>query len=350
MNELTATLVDLVDTPSVVGSEGRLCTALAERLLPTWGMEGVNRIGNSLVVGRRTGRPLLTLYGHIDTVPSQGQGKARIDGDRLYGLGASDMKAGVAVIVHLLEDEAVRKGPYDVVGVLYDKEEGPAADNGLIEVLERVEWLASADFAVVLEPTDLELQLGCQGVLNARVVFEGRGAHSARPWLGENAVTKAGEWLASLHELPYRQVDIDGLEFREVLSVTTAHGGLANNVIPARFEVNLNYRFPPNMTVADAEEKLRAVAAPADGLEIVDRAAPGLIPDGNPHLERLAVVSGAPRRSKQAWTDVARLTERGVAAVNYGPGETAQAHQADESVPLQNLVTAYDVLSRFATT
>jgi succinyl-diaminopimelate desuccinylase len=335
---------------SVVGSEGRLATAIAERLLPTWGMEGVNRIGNSLVVGRRTGRPLITLYGHIDTVPEQGQGDARIEGDRLYGLGSSDMKAGVAVIVHLLEDEAVRKGPYDVVGVLYDKEEGPASENGLIEVLERVQWLAAADFAVVLEPTDLALELGCQGVLNARVAFEGRGAHSARPWLGENAVTKAGEWLASLHERPYRPVTIDGLEFREVMSVTKAAGGVANNVVPARFEVNLNYRFPPNLTLAEAEERLRDVAAPADTVEIVDRAAPGLVPENNPHLERLSAVSGAPRRSKQAWTDVARLTARGVAAVNYGPGETAQAHQADESVPLANLATAYDVLSRFVTT
>ena len=349
MKDLIDTLVELVDIPSVVGTEGRLCTFIAERLLATWGLDGVERIGNSLVVGRRTGRPLLTLYGHIDTVPHQGQDTARIDGGRLYGLGSSDMKSGVAVMIHLLEDAAIRQGPYDVVGVFYDKEEGPAAENGLIEVLERVDWLAASDFAIVLEPTDLELQLGCQGVLNARVVFEGKAAHSARPWLGENAVTKGGEWLAALHDRQPRLVEVSGLEFREVMSVTKANGGVANNVLPARFELNLNYRFPPTMTLADAERTLREVAAPADDVEIVDRAPAATIPEDDPHMDRLLAVSGAVRSSKQAWTDVARLTERGVAAVNYGPGEAAQAHQPGESVPVDNLHEAYRILREFLT-
>ncbi len=349
MSDLTATLVDLVNIPSVVGDEGRLCTEIAERLLETWSHDGVERLGNSLLVGKRTGRPLLTMYGHIDTVPEQGNGKARIEGDLLYGLGSSDMKAGVAVMIHLLEDAAVARGPYDVIGVFYDKEEGPADQNGLIEVLARAPWLADAEFAVVLEPTDLELQLGCQGVINATAVFEGAAAHSARPWLGENAVTKAGEWLARLHAIEPNPVTVAGLEFKEVVTVTRAQGGIANNVIPARFEANVNYRFPPSLDLAAAEQRLRELVAGSDRLEVADRAPAAAIPEGNPHLERLAAASGAPRTAKQAWTDVARLTERGVPALNYGPGHTALAHQPGEYVTLDNLFAAYRALRRFLT-
>ncbi len=350
MSDLIATLTNLVNTPSIVGSEGRLCTLLAERLMPTWGRDSVERIGNSVVVGKRTGRPLLTLYGHIDTVPAQGQTGSRIEDGRLHGLGSSDMKAGVAVMVHLLEDPVVRNGPYDVIGVFYDREEGPATENGLIEVLARASWLSDAEFAVVLEPTDLEIQLGCQGVINATAVFEGAAAHSARPWLGENAVSKAGEWLARLHAIEPRPVVVGGHEFREVVTVTKAAGGVANNIVPARFEANVNYRFPPTMDVAEAETRLRELAAGADRLEVTDRAPAAPVPEGNAHLDRLIAGSGARQTPKQAWTDVARLTERGVPAINFGPGEVNQAHQPGESVPLGNLDRAYATLYDFLTT
>ena len=350
MSDLTATLTDLVDTPSVVGSEGRLCTLIAERLMPTWGREGVERIGNSVVVGKRTGRPLLTLYGHIDTVPAQGDNPVRVEEGRLFGLGSSDMKAGVAVMIHALEDIAVRSGPYDVIGVFYDREEGPAAENGLVEVLARAGWLSDAEFAIVMEPTDLEIQVGCQGVVNATAVFEGAAAHSARPWLGANAVTKAGEWLARMHAIEPNPVVVGGHEFLEVVTVTKATGGVANNIVPARFEVNVNYRFPPTLSVDEAEARLRELAAGADQLDVTDRAPAAPVPEGNPHLDRLVAVSGASQTPKQAWTDVARLTERGVPAINYGPGEVAQAHQPGESVPVRNMELAYNTLHEFLTT
>ena len=348
---LAATLIDLVNIPSVIGSEGRICTAIAERLLPVWSLQGVQRIGNALIVGQRTDRPLIVLYGHLDTVPEQdNNAEARQAGDRIYGLGTSDMKSGLAVMVHLLEDEEVRSGPYDVVGVFYDKEEGPSADNGLEDVLERAEWLAEADFAVVMEPTDLSLELGCNGVINADVIFHGKAAHSARPWLGENAITKAGEWLASLHARPPTVVEMHGLEYREVFSVTKASGGVANNVLPAEFTVNVNHRFPPTYTIDQAEDRLRAIAEPADLVEVTDRAPAGTIPEGNTHLRRLEGLVGGDITAKQGWTDVARLTARGIPAVNYGPGEVAQAHQAGESVTTANLQAAFDVLRRFLLT
>lgn len=343
------TLCWLVDIPSPTGQEGQLCEALSRRLASKYASDRIRRVGKSLVVGARTGRPLILLVGHIDTVPPQGQGPAQVEGGRLLGLGTSDMKSGVAVMVHLLEEETVREGPFDVVGVFYDAEEGPDAGNGLEPVLQELSWLSEAEFAVVLEPTDLELQLGCQGTANATVRFEGKSAHSARPWLGENAVTKAGAWLADLHDRQPEEHVVSGLSFYEVFSVTQASAGVARNVIPGRFDLHLNYRFPPDVSPEAARRRMSEIAAPADALEVHEIVPGAPVPEGNPHLDRLIRATGAPLTPKQAWTDVARLARHGIPAVNYGPGEVAQAHQATESVPIANLGPALDALLGFLT-
>lgn len=348
MTSLAETLEWLVNIRSVTGSEGRIATAISERLLPIWTLSGVQRLGNSLVVGQRTERPIISLFGHLDTVPEQNDnGVARSEGGRMYGLGTSDMKAGLAVMIHLLEDEGVRSGEYDVVGVFYDREEGPIDENGLQEVLERAPWLVQSEIAIVMEPTDLKLELGCNGTMNADVVFRGKAAHSARPWLGDNAVTKAGAWLAGMHALEPREETTAGLDYREVFTVTRADGGIANNIVPAEFRLNLNYRFPPSLTVEDAGRRLREITAPADEVTIRDAAPAGTVPEGNKHLVRFESLLGGERRSKQGWTDVATLTAAGIPAVNYGPGDPSLAHQADESVPLANLDVAYGVLRHF---
>jgi succinyl-diaminopimelate desuccinylase len=347
VSPLVDDLVWLMGIRSVTGEEEALCTAIARRLSPRWGADGLTRIGNALVVGRPDDRPLLSLYGHLDTVPEQGNVVPEIREGRVHGLGAADMKGGVAVMLALLEDDEVAGGPYSVAGVFYDKEEGPAHRNGLEDVLHAVPWLGRSRFAVVLEPSDRQIQLGCQGAMNATVSFLGRSAHSARPWLGENAVTKAGEFLAEIHRMEPVPVSVEGLEFKETATITTAHGGLASNVIPPRFDLNLNYRFPPTLTLEEAEARLRAIAAAADEVTVVDRAPAAPIPAGNPHLQRLERVSGAPRAGKQAWTDVARLAARGIAAVNFGPGETALAHRPDESVAIDDLEGAHAGLRRF---
>ena len=347
MTALHDTLAELVSIHSVTGNEGRLCTAVAERLLPIWTMQSVARIGNALVVGQQTGRPLISLFGHLDTVPVQENGEPVIENGRMVGVGTTDMKSGLAVMIHLLEDDAVRTGPYDVVGVFYDKEEGPSDENGLEDVLDKAPWLAESEFAIVLEPTDLAVELGCNGAMNAELGFEGKAAHSARPWLGENAVTKAGAWLAKMHERQPDLVVVDGLEFREVFSVTKAEGGIANNVLPATLRVNLNYRFPPVYSMEQAEHRLLEVGADADWVVIKDRAPAGAVVDDNTHLDRLMAVSGADRKAKQGWTDVARLSLRGIPAINYGPGDPSLAHQAAESVALSNVDRAFDVLREF---
>jgi succinyl-diaminopimelate desuccinylase len=332
----------LIDIPSVTGDEAALRDALAVRL----GDLTPRQVGNSLVVGARTGRPLVALYGHLDTVPVQGNLPARIADDRVHGLGASDMKSGLAVMLGLLRDGAVAAGPCDLMAVFYDAEEGPADGNGLERVLDEVPDLLDAEFCIVLEPTDGELQLGCQGAINATVEFHGTAAHSARPWLGENAITKAADWLAGIERRAWRDVSVSGLTFKETFAVTTATGGVARNVIPARFTLNLNHRFPPDRTMAEAEALVRRVCAPADLVEIVDRAPAAPIPEDNPYLERLRSLVEVVA-AKTAWTDVARLAARGLAAVNYGPGEVALAHRADESVAIAAMERCLTVLRRF---
>ena len=336
----------LVDIPSVTGEERALRDAIAERLSTT---VEVDIVGESLVAGRPTGRPRIDLYGHLDTVPENGNLPARVEDGRVQGLGTSDMKSGLALMLAALESPVVADGPYDVFGIFYDREEGPADENGLEGVLDAVSHLGDAELALVMEPTDNELQLGCQGTINARVTFEGEAAHSARPWLGDNAVTKAGEWLAGMHLREARDVIVEGLTFRETFVVTTASGGVARNVIPALFTLNMNHRYPPDRSSEEAEQMLAEVCAAADRFEVVDSAPAGPIPTDNRHVDRLRASGVASVTAKTAWTDVARLTQRGISAVNFGPGEVALAHRADESVSIVALQTGWAILEQFLT-
>lgn len=345
IEKLTDTLSWLVDIPSETGQEAAICTAVAERLSPL----PRQMVGESVVVGAPDSRPMVILAGHLDTVPRQGQGAAQLRDGRLWGLGSADMKAGLAVMIHLLEDKEVAAGPFNVVGVFYAAEEGPAADNQLVPTLNAVDWLKGAEAAVVLEPSDGQLQYGCNGAINATVTFTGRASHSARPWWGENAITKAGSWLAKMHTLEPRPYVVDGLEYRRTVAVTRASGGVANNVIPAEFTVNVNMRFTPDMSTDDAISELTELCAEADGVEITDVAPAGAVSADHPLLVRLAEVSGADRASKQGWTDVARFSELGIPAINFGPGETSRAHQVNESVPVSQLADVFAALRKLFT-
>ncbi len=332
---MTETLAWLVDIPSETGNESEIRDAIAARLstLPC------RRFADSLVVGEPTTESVL-LVGHLDTVPLQGHVGAMIEGGRLHGLGATDMKGGLAVIIHLLEDLE----DSDLVGVFYAGEEGPIRGNQLAGLLEEMPGLVQARAAVVMEPTNRAVEAGCQGGINANVVFEGRAAHSARPWLGVNAISKAGEFLAMMDGLEPEPHVVEGLEFKEVMSVTKAAGGVAHNIIPASFELNVNYRFAPVRSAEQAIEQLRSVCADADHFEVRD-----LAPAAYPHVDHplfvaLAEAASAEIGPKQGWTDVAQLQERGVAAINFGPGEASLAHKPGESVRLDDLDWAYGAL------
>jgi succinyl-diaminopimelate desuccinylase len=350
-------LLELLAQPCVTGEEGPIADWVAQRYERRG--EQVLRVGNSVVVGPHDAdRPVLLLVGHLDVVaPTPVDLPARRDGALVYGRGASDMKSGLAVAMDCFEDPALRAGRYALRLVAYAGEEGPHAGNELGDVLAADPDLGRAALAVVLEPTDLTVQLGCMGALHAEVTVAGRAAHSARPWHGDNALTKAGGLLTALHGRAPQVVEVDGLAFREVLTATDAwvgdRGGRpARNVVPDRFTVNVNYRYAPDKTPAEAEEAVAlGVGGLAEDLDVrvavVDHA-----PAGRPFRDAPAVAAflaavDAPVEPKQAWTDVARFSEIGVAALNYGPGLTAQAHQAGEHVPVANVVAARRALAGF---
>jgi succinyl-diaminopimelate desuccinylase len=335
LTDLVETVTWLVDIPSVTGDEVDLRDAIAERLR---GMPQ-QAITDSLVVGEpRNGAVMLV--GHLDTVPLQGELGATLEGDRLHGLGATDMKGGLAVMIHLIE----ALGPEKVACVFYAGEEGPLPGNQLSRVLDDAAWLTRSSAAVVLEPTDRAIEAGCQGVINADVVFTGRPAHSARPWLGENAITKSSEFLAFLGALEPDSHVVNGLEFLEVMSVTAAHGGVARNVIPGEFVLNINYRFAPDRSHDAAVARLHEVCAPADRVEVTDLAPAGSVDTDHPLFQALIEKTGAPLRAKQGWTDVAQLSSAGLPAVNFGPGEPSLAHKPGESVRVSDLDWAYESL------
>lgn len=336
MPTLVDTLAWLVDIPSETGKEQEIQTAIAARFD---GEQPVTLVDDSVVVGNPEPGKVL-LVGHTDTVPLQGHAGARVDDGRLYGLGATDMKAGLAVMIHILEDLGTERA----VGVFYAGEEGPLSGNQLGPILDQLPVLVGAEAAIVMEPTDRELHAGCQGSINARVWFDGEAAHSARPWLGVNAITRSGGFLSMMDALEPELHPIEGLEFKEVISVTRADGGVANNIIPPGFELNVNYRFSPDRTTAEAIAHLGEICAGADGFEVSD-SAPAAYPAVNhPLFTSLAQAADAAVSPKQGWTDVAQLAQRGVPAINFGPGETALAHKPGESVALDDLDWAYRAL------
>lgn len=332
---LVETTAWLVGIPSPTGEESTIRDAIADRLAPFEQFA----FQDSLVVGE-IGPGKVLLVGHIDTVPLQAEAGSHVADGRLHGLGATDMKSGLAVMIHLIE----ALGTSRIVGIFYAGEEGPIISNQLGPLLDQYPDITDADAGIVLEPTTRELQAGCNGVINARVTFLGEPAHSARPWLGVNAVTRSAGFLERLGSLQPELHVVNGLEFHEVISVTRASGGIANNVIPGRFDLNVNYRFAPDREMDEAIHRLRAVCELADELEVTD-AAPAASPVADhPLFSSLARVAGAEVTPKQGWTDVAQLASRGLPAVNFGPGDTALAHKPGESVDIDDLDWAYDAL------
>jgi succinyl-diaminopimelate desuccinylase len=336
VTDLVETLCWLVDIPSVTGDESRLRDAISKRLesMPS------QAVGASLVVGEPREQAVL-LVGHLDTVPLQGHVGATEEGDRVHGLGTTDMKSGLAVMIHLIES----LGPGQVACVFYAGEEGPLSGNQLGMILDAAPWLRTASAAVVMEPTDRGLEAGCQGVVNAELTFDGEAAHSARPWLGDNAITKAGEFLTRMRSLDPDLHVVGGLEFKEVMSVTMANGGVAKNIIPAAFSLNVNYRFAPDRSMEEAVGHLQEVCSAGDRFTVTDSAPAGGVSIDHPLFRRLLEVSAAAVSGKQGWTDVAQLSVAGIPAVNFGPGEPALAHKPGESVRVQDLSWAYESLS-----
>lgn len=345
--DLGETLLWLCRIASPIGEERALCDAVLARAERAVTAAPTRRYGDSLVVPltRGSGGPHVALAGHLDVVRTEHELAPHVDGDKLYGPGAADMKSGLALMLDLLEGE--RPAGVDLTLVFYAREEGPYADNELGRVLAEDRELDGLTLAVALEPSDNKLQLGCGGSLHASVVYEGRTAHSARPWQGENAIYKARGLLERLAQREPVPDTIDDLTWNEVVSATLAQGGRARNIVPDRFELNLNHRFGPSTSLERAEKTIHDLVRAEARVEFVDRS-PAAPPFRNHPLVRALAESGVRGvEPKQAWTDVARFAARGVAAVNFGPGVQAQAHQKNEWTSVQQLFEGRDILRRW---
>jgi succinyl-diaminopimelate desuccinylase len=341
----------LVDVPSVSGDEADLAD-LVETALARYPALAVERDGNVVMARTATGstgaRQRVALAGHLDTVPIAGNLPSHIEGTRLVGCGSSDMKAGVAIqlrLAHLVGSGALDPG-VDLTWIFYDCEEVDAARNGLGRIaLERPEALA-VDLAVVLEPSSCLIEAGCQGSLRVVVRTAGRRAHSARSWLGENAIHAAAPILTRLASYQARTVEVDTLTYREGLNAVGIAGGVAGNVIPDECAVTVNYRFAPDRSEADAQQHVHEVFAGFD-VEIADSvpaARPGL--DAELTQAFVAAVGGEPQ-PKLGWTDVARFAQLGIPAVNFGPGDANLAHKPEEYVEIARIAEAEAALRRF---
>jgi succinyl-diaminopimelate desuccinylase len=297
---------------------------------------------------RRAGVPLVLLAGHVDTVPLAGARRpGLLDGDVVHGRGADDMKGALAVMLQLAE-EGAGSDDLDLGYLFFGREEIPITESALLPAFDRCPELRETALAIVMEPTANQLEVGCNGNLNALVTILGRAAHSARPWLGANAIHAAIDALGPIADLPVRDVDIDGLTFREVISVTTIDGGVAGNIVPDHVRAHVNMRYAPSQTPAEAEARLRELLAhPRVEVEVLGNGPPGPVCLDNPLVIRLRRTGDLAVGPKQAWTPVAEFGMVGVDAVNLGPGDPRYAHTDDEQVSGAMLARAHAIVSAF---
>ena len=346
LTDPVALTAQLVDVESVSGDERRLADLVEEALrLPHL---TVTRMGNNVVARTTQDRERrVLLAGHLDTVPIADNVPSRRDGDVLWGCGTSDMKSGDAVLLHLAG--TVPQPDYDVTYVLYDNEEVAADQNGLGHLVrERRDWL-DADLAILMEPTNGLIEAGCQGTLRVDVALSGRRAHSARSWLGENAIHAAAPVLDRLAGYRAREVDIDGCVYREGLQAVGISGGHAGNVIPDSCVVTVNFRFAPDRSEEQALAHVREVfdGFPVTLTDSSAGALPGLTAPATQHF--VAAVGETPV-AKYGWTDVARFSALGIPALNYGPGDPNLAHTREEHVDVRQIRRAADLLRAYLST
>lgn len=327
---------------SVSGEERAIADAVEAVLAERAPHLTVTRDGDTIIARTELGRERrVAIAGHLDTVPVNGNLPVRDEVDAetgepvIWGRGTVDMKAGVAVQLVLaveLDDPAV-----DLTWIWYDHEEVSSELNGLGRALRNRPELFAADFAILGEPSNGTIEGGCNGTMRALVTYTGKRAHSARSWMGVNAIHRAGAALERLGAFEAERVLVDGLEYREGLNAVRISGGVAGNVIPDHCEIEVNYRFAPSRDLAEAEGVIREFFADADAVEIVDRA-PGARPGLDaPLAQQFVDAVGAPPVAKLGWTDVSRFSGLGIPAVNFGPGNPLLAHADDERVPIAQI-------------
>jgi len=349
VSDLLDATAELMAIPSLSHAEGALADLVEDRLRACSWLETV-RLGDNVVARTAGGRAQrLVLAGHLDTVPPNNNAVPTSDGDTLWGVGASDMKGGLAVMLELaaaLADPAV-----DVTWCFYTCEEVSRDRSGLGHLFKLRPELLAADVAILGEPTACRVEAGCQGTLRATVELAGRRAHTARPFTGRNAIHRLAPVITTVADWVPRTVEIDGCAYTEQLQAVAVGGGVATNVVPDRASLSVNYRYAPDRTGADARQVLDDLMAPwlesgtGDSLTVVDQAdgAPPTLAD--PFLTALVARTGERPRAKVGWTDVATFWAHGVPATNFGPGDPLLAHHPDESVDAASLDQAMAILA-----
>ncbi|MFM9370646.1 succinyl-diaminopimelate desuccinylase [Streptomyces sp. Da 82-17] len=336
----------IVDVPSESGAEKALADAVEEALRAAPHLD-VERIGHSVVARTRLGRAeRVVIAGHLDTVPACDNLPSRLADGRVHGLGACDMKGGVAVALHTAA--TVPAPTRDVTYVFYECEEAEADRNGLGRIAAERPELLAGDLAILMEPSGGLVEGGCQGFLTADVTVRGRRAHTARAWQGVNAAHRAAEVLRRLDAYTAREVTVDGLLYREGLSAVAVRAGVASNVVPDACFVSVNYRFAPSRSPEEAEAEVRALF-PEYEVEVTEAVAGALPGLGRPAAASLLARLGTQPRAKLGWTDVARFSAAGVPALNFGPGDPSLAHTPDEYVPVAELRSVQRALADWLT-
>ena len=341
--ELTAALIDI---PSESHNEKVLADAV-EQALKSAEHLSVHRIGHNVIATNHNAHGVrVILAGHLDTVPANNNLPSRIDGGRVFGLGACDMKGGVAVALHLATQ--VASPSVDVTYIFYEAEEVAAEFNGLGRLAREAPEFLAADFAVLMEPSNANVEAGCQGTIRVQVSTHGERAHSARSWMGRNAIHQAREILGILESYEPARIVIDGLEYREGLNAVGIEGGVAGNVIPDRCVVTINYRFAPDKSVEQAIDHVVNLFSDFD-VEVTDQA-PGATPGLSQQIAQdFLRATGALVAPKFGWTDVARFAEMKTPAVNYGPGDPSLAHSQGEFVSIDEVNQVAQTLEAWLT-
>jgi len=341
-----ALTASLVDVPSVSGSEVRLADEV-ELALRTVSHLEVSRDGDTIAARTDLGRDRrVVIAGHLDTVPIAENLPSRRDGERLYGCGSSDMKSGIAVMLRVAA--SIVEPRYDLTWLFYDSEEVEAARNGLGRVARNEPKWLEGDLAILMEPTANRVEAGCQGTMRVIVVVPGRRAHSARSWLGDNAIHRAGDILRRLADYEPRRVVLDGCEYREGLNAVRIEGGVSGNVVPDRCTITVNYRFAPDRDEQEALAHVQELFAP---YEVVPTdSSPGALPrlSEPAAADFVAAVDGEPV-AKLGWTDVARFAAMGLPAVNFGPGDPNLAHTREEYVEIPRIAECERILRGYLT-
>ncbi|MBK5289718.1 MAG: succinyl-diaminopimelate desuccinylase [Acidimicrobiia bacterium] len=348
--DLLALTESLCAIPSVSLDERALADVVETRLRETAGTLPIERVGDNVVARSELGRDQRVLLGgHLDTVPPNDNQQPRRDGDTLHGLATADMKGGLAVMLAIAEAVAARPDDarFDVTLVFYVGEEIAEEHNGLRALFADRSDLVAADLAILLEPTDGWVEAGCQGTLHLRATFRGARAHTARPWMGKNAIHRAVGALAAIASNDPGPVEVDGLEYRQALQAVRIEAGIANNVVPDECTLVVNRRFAPSVSLAEAEAQTRALLEGADRIEVLNASVAAPPNLWNPLVAELVGSFDLGVRPKLGWTDVARFAAHGIPAVNFGPGDPTIAHTAAEFVTRESVEGCHAVLARF---